>query len=157
MLKILAVSTAVFLSACATIPADAPAYSRAPDAPEGQANVYIYRVGAVPFLRTPTIKINDEAIFDLPECSYTVVTLPAGTHEFMVDWSFDAGAPDLKFPFEVAAGTPVYIKITGSFGAGYRSMTFGSAAKGISRAAAEAELQVCCQYIKPIVGNLNAK
>ena len=136
-------------SGCATLPASAPAYTRASEAPSGQANVYIYRVGAYPSLRTPKIMIDGVAIIDPPEKAYTFISLPAGTHEFVVNWAWDTGWPDLKFPITVVAGMPLYIKISGRFEPNGTGYTAGSIARVVSPAEAEQELSTCCRYMAP--------
>lgn len=141
---------ALSLSACATIPADAPSYSRAVDASPGYENVYIYRIGAYPTLRTPTVAIDGIKVFDPPEKGYTVVSLAKGTHELTVKWSWDTGWPNLTFPFNVTAAAPLYIKISGSFETvGVGQFKAGSLVQVIPHVLAESELTSCCRYIAP--------
>ena len=146
----LPVSILVFLTACAGVSSRAPAYARAPSPPASSANIYIYRIGAYPTLRTPTIKIDGARIFDPPEKAYTVVTLEEGEHKFVVNWAWDTGWPDLEFPLQVRAGTPMFVKISGSFDTNQSDANvMGSLAELVPEAAAEAELRVCCRYIAP--------
>lgn len=138
--------------ACATLPANAPKYSRAADPPVGYVNLYVYRIGAYPILRTPTISIDDKTLFDPVEHSYTVVSLPVGLHRFKVDWAWDTGWPDLVFSI-VLSSRPLYIKISGSSAlqcvAGPCSGTYEnwSYAHDVDPAVAETELVQCCRYI----------
>jgi hypothetical protein len=135
--------------ACATVPANAPKYSRATNSQAGYTNVYVYRIGAYPTLRTPTIAIDEKTVFDPPEGSYTVMALPAGRHRFKVDWAWDTGWPDLVFPI-VVRSEPLYIKISGSFSyAGNSTYEAGSYARSVEPAAAETELEACCRYLPP--------
>lgn len=137
------------ICACATVPSNAPHYRRAATPGPGLANVYIYRIGALPRLRTPKVTIDGSGIFDPPEKSYTVVTIPGGLHEMKIDWAWDTGWPDLDFPISVAAGQSLYIKITGSFrftGLAYQA---GSYAKEVPQATAEYEIVNCCRFIAP--------
>lgn len=136
-------------AACATVPAQAPAFKRAADTPPGKANVYIYRIGAYPTLRKPTITVDGTTVFAPPERSYTVIALDRGQHELKVDWAWDTRWPDLAVPLTVES-EDLYIKITGSFdraeGTTYRA---GSYALKVDRAVAEAEMAKCCRYLAP--------
>ena len=140
--------SATLLVACATVPRHAPRYSRAANPPAGSSNVYVYRIGAYPILRTPTISIDGKAVFDPAEGSYTVVSLPAGQHRVKVDWAWDTGWPDLAFPIDVDA-EPLYIKISGSYTNLGTRFKAGSSAWRIEPAAAEVELAQCCRYVAP--------
>lgn len=147
---VLPVSILVFLTACAGVSSHAPAYARAPSPPASSANIYIYRIGAYPTLRTPTIKIDGARIFDPPEKAYTVVSLEEGVHKFTVNWAWDTGWPDLEFPLQVRAGSPKYIKISGSFDTSRSDANvLGSLAQLVPEPAAEAELRACCRYMAP--------
>ena len=148
-MKALIIAVALLLTGCVTVPANAPTYSRAAEPPAGQGNVYIYRIGAVPTLRTPTISIDGSPVFDPPEKAYTVVALPVGPHEVLVNWGWDTGAPDLKFPIQVIGATPLYIKITGSFETTGMSYRMGSLAQGVPQVIAEREIEACCRYLEP--------
>lgn len=143
------IAAILVLAGCAIVPSNAPTYARAADPPQGETNVYIYRIGAFPILRTPTILIDGKRIFDPPEKSYTVVALPPGPHEFKVDWAWDTGWPDLTLPMSVDT-QPLYIKISGSFTPkGARVYEAGSYAQRVAPAAAEAEMAQCCRYLAP--------
>ena len=139
---------ATLVVACASVPANAPKYARAASPRAGYANVYVYRIGAYPILRTPTISIDDKTVFDPAEGSYTVVSVPVGRHQFKVDWAWDTGWPDLVFPI-VVSSEPLYIKISGSFTPTGLQFEAGSYAHGVEPAAAEAELVQCCRYVSP--------
>lgn len=135
--------------ACATIPSDAPPFSRAAAAPAGLENLYIYRQGAYPTMRSPIVRINGKEIVSPPEGSYTVVPITPGTHTVLVEWSWDTGWPNLDFPIEVKPGESFYMKISGSFeqsGLNYRA---GSSASQVEPVAAETEMKTCCRYIRP--------
>jgi hypothetical protein len=118
-------SILLLLGACATVPANAPAYARAPEPPEGLSNVYIYRIGAYPTLRAPMVSIDGRAIISPAERAYTVVALQPGPREVKVNWAWDTGWPDVAFTVDVEAGKPLYLKVSGSFdqvsGTTYRS------------------------------------
>lgn len=148
--RVAAIFSALCLGACASVPSSAPKYSRAPDPPASSANVYIYRIGAYPTLRTPAVQIDGVPIFDPPEKAYTVVPIKGGAHEFVINWAWDTGWPDLKFPLPVTAGTRMYVKISGSFeSTGGGNYEAGSIARLVPEAQAEAEILACCRYIKP--------
>ena len=140
---------AVVLVACATVPAGSPTYRRAPAAPPGKANLYIYRIGAYPTLRKPTISIDGKVIFTPPEGAYTIVTLEEGQHEFKVDWAWDTRWPDLKLPLEIES-QDLYIKISGSFTrSGFNEYEAGTYANRVDQTVAEREMAACCRYLAP--------
>jgi len=148
------VALVVAMTACATLPADAPQYSRAPEPAAGRTNVYIYRIGAYPTLRTPKISIDGAHIFDPPERSYTVVTLTPGDHEVRVKWSWDTGWPSLRFNIRVGS-EPLYLKISGSF-VQHPGLSFedaGSFARVVPQVYAEPEIASCCRYTAPVTPN----
>ena len=143
-------AVAATASGCAAIPSDAPAYVRATSAPAGLENVYIYRKGAYPTLRSPIIRVNTKEIVSPPEGSYTVFPIVPGVHTVTVEWSWDTGWPNLDFPIEVKPGESFFLKLSGSFdqvsGSTYSA---GSVAQQVEPAAAEAEMAKCCRYIRP--------
>ncbi|HEY0157392.1 MAG TPA: hypothetical protein VGF28_08920 [Thermoanaerobaculia bacterium] len=137
------------LAACATVPANAPTYRRAPAAPPGKANLYIYRIGAYPTLREPTISVDGKVIFTPPEGAYTVVALEEGQHELKVDWAWDTRWPDLKLPLEIQS-RDLYMKISGSFTrSGLNDYEAGSYAFAVEQAVAEREIAACCRFLAP--------
>lgn len=149
-MRTILLSMLLLLGACATVPANAPTYARAPEPAAGLSNVYIYRIGAYPTLRAPTVKIDGRAVISPAEKSYTVAQLAPGVHVVDVNWAWDTGWPDLNFKIDVEADKPLYIKISGSFdnvgGGTYRA---GSSAYLVEQAAAEPEITACCKYVRP--------
>ncbi len=150
MKNIVFAAIGLLLSACATVPMNAPTYVRAADPPAGQSNLYIYRIGAYPTLRAPIIYVDDQPIISPAERAYTVVPLPVGTREVRVDWAGDTGWPDLKFPIEIEGRAPLYIKISGSFENRGSYYNAGSSARLVPQELAEPELLECCRYVRPI-------
>ncbi|RZJ01896.1 MAG: hypothetical protein EON90_00850 [Brevundimonas sp.] len=155
-MRTLLISLILLLAGCASVPSNAPAYSRAAEPPPGLSNVYIYRLGAYPILRAPTISIDRRAVISPAERAYTVVTLPPGSHEVQVNWPWDTGWPDLTFKIDVEPNTPLYLKVSGSFthlGSVYPaglSYEAGSSVHRLPQAVAEPEMTVCCRYVRPI-------
>jgi hypothetical protein len=147
----LVIAAALILGGCATLPADAPQYSRATAAPEGYATVYFYRVGAPPKLRTPTVLLDNKKISEPPELAYTWVYVKAGTRKFRVEWLRDTGWPAVEFMGGVSGGASYYYKITGTFEAQGLTHILGSSTRLIPSPIAEAELRDCCKYIKPLI------
>jgi len=134
------------LSGCASVPNSAPRFAAAAAAPTGYQNVYIYRIGAYPTKRTPTIAIDGKPVFDPPETAYTVVHLTPGQHWISTKWSWDAGTPPLSVPFEIANG-PVYIRLSGDFDFRGLSYRVGTNIGMVPQAPTEAELSRCCRYV----------
>lgn len=140
----------IALSGCGAMPASAPAFVDAPDPGPGLSNVYIYRLGAYPSLRTPALLVDGRRVFRPREQAYTVVALAPGTHQVTLDWAADTGWPDLQFPIEVPAGEPLFLKISGDFtpaSGGY--YVAESNARRVDAALARAELRDCCRYQAP--------
>jgi hypothetical protein len=137
----------LMLGGCASVPDSAPSYARAPTPNADLSNVYIYRIGASPTKRTPTIYIDEREVFDPPERSYTVVALAPGKHSIGTKWAVDTGAPNLSFVIDVVRGESYYMKLSGDFkrSGGYWNTT--SRANKIDESVAERELLNCCRYI----------
>ena len=137
----------ILTSSCALLPSGAAPYSRAAEPPQGHVNVYIYRINAYPLLRAPSIIIDGQPIFDPPQNAYTVITLPEGKHELLVDWAWDT-APDFKFSFHIATGPPLYIRVSSGEG-GTKKGLFTTVAKVVDPSQAESELRACCRLVTP--------
>lgn len=153
-MRTILLSMLLLLGACATVPANAPTYERAPEPPAGLSNVYIYRIGAYPTLRAPTVSIDGRAVISPAEKSYTVVALAPGVHDVQVNWAWDTGWPDLDFKIEVEADKPLYLKISGSFdNMGGGSFRAGSSTYQVPQDLAEREVVACCRYVRPKAGN----
>jgi len=137
----------MLLSACASIPDSAPRYERLPPAPDNLVNVYLYRVGANPTKRTPTIYIDEREVFDPPERAYTVLNLSPGKHSVATRWLWDTGAPNLSFPIDIPVGESYYLKLSGDFktSGGYWKTT--SVVFHVDEKIAEQELKNCCRYL----------
>jgi hypothetical protein len=152
-MRTILLSMLLLLGACASVPANAPAYSRAPEPAEGLSNVYIYRIGAYPTLRAPMISIDGRNVISPAERAYTVVALAPGPHEVQVNWAWDTGWPDLKFPILVEAGKPLYLKVSGSFdNIGGNTYRAGSSTQELPQVVAEPEMTACCRYVRPMRG-----
>jgi hypothetical protein len=158
----IAALAAFILGGCATIPRDAPPYSRAPDAPPRHQNVYIYRLNTPSYfglqLRTPAIAVDGFPVFDPPENAYTVLALPEGIHQLTSEWSWDLNffPKSIVLPITVTSTEPLYIKIGGQclvaaldlsfLGSSHRICT---SLQIIPQSQAESELTSCCRYIAP--------
>ncbi len=153
-MRVLLFSLFVVLSACASVPAGAPTYARAPDPPAGLSNVYIYRIGAYPTLRAPMVRLDGRAVISPAEGSYTVVQLPPGSHQVMVDWAWDTGWPDVSSAIEVEEGAALYLKISGDFeivSRTYNGFNYEATSimMPIEQEVAEREMAACCRYVRP--------
>lgn len=153
MRPLLASLLALLVTACASVPANAPAYTRAPTPPAGLSNVYLYRIGAYPTLRAPMVRVNDITVISPAERAYTVIQVPPGQHDLVIDWAWDTGWPDITTPFTVEPGVPLYLKISGDFermGGGDYLAT--SLVMAVPMAEAEREMLLCCRYVRPLRG-----
>ena len=138
----------LLLAGCVT-PADAPRYARAPSPSSGFANVYFYRAGAMPALRTVSIRVDGHEILDAPNHSYTVVQVPAGSHAFDVRWPIDTIMPSLNFLMNVEAGESIYVRVDGGIAIAASTYNTATSAHRISPSDAESELSQCCRYMAP--------
>jgi hypothetical protein len=143
--------SAVLASACSTVPASAPDYKREAPGSNGLVNLYVYRIGAFPSKRSPSIYIDERELFDPPEGSYTVVRLKPGKHAVATRWSWDTGAPNLSFVIDVPPSDSYYLKLSGDFkGSGLvpgMIVTNTSFARQVDQEIAEQELRNCCRFI----------
>jgi hypothetical protein len=147
------------MEGCASLPAGAPHFVSAPNAPEGYATVYIYRLGAYPKLRRPSVFIGDVIIFDPPERALTWVYVRSGDRNIRVHWTWDAGSPDLSFSQEFDAGHSYFIKLSGSFSlritpnlnSATANGALGTFARVVPQAEAQNELETCCKFMAPKV------
>jgi hypothetical protein len=144
----------VFLAGCASIPANAPAYSRAADAGDGRANVYVYmrkihgdNLCSMACLRT--LFVDGRPAFDLVPGAYTFVSLAAGTHRLQL---VSSGGPGMEFYLPVEGGRSQYVRIRDRRTAvtlpdGTLVGGIETRAEGIAEPEAEAELSACCRYV----------
>jgi hypothetical protein len=137
---------AALLSGCASVPSSAPHFSVAPPAPAGYQDVYIYRFGAYPSKRTPTIAVDGKPVFDPPETAYTVIHLRPGDHWITTKWSWDTGTPPLSWSFPVK-DTSVYIRLSGDASTAGFAYHVGTEIRGIPAEQAQWELRKCCRYV----------
>jgi hypothetical protein len=140
---------ALLFSGCATIPLNAPPFSVAAAAPAGFSNVYLYRQGAYPTMRSPVITLDGKRVLSPPEGSYTVLPMSVGQHDVVIDWGWDTGWPDLDFKLDVEEGQTSYLKLSGSFETSGSQYTAGSMVHTMPEALAVAEMTRCCRYIRP--------
>lgn len=148
-MRIGAIAFGLLLSGCAMIPLEAPAYLPAPEAPAGFSNIYLYRKGAYPALRSPVINIDGKRVLSPPEGSYSVLPLAVGVHAIELNWSDDTGWPDLDFSLEVKSGETQYLKLSGSYSYDQQKSTMGSVVDRMSPVYAIPEMKLCCRYIRP--------
>lgn len=149
MKNVLAFMCLFFVFGCTSLPRNAPPYSPATLAKDDSGILYIYRLGAYPILRAPTILVNQEKIIKPPEKAYTWVYLSPGTHKMTIDWAWDTGWPDLELEVPIESGKEHFVKITGSFEALGLTHHMGTEALFIEKTVAEQELRDCCKYMQP--------
>jgi len=151
------VGVVIFLAGCASVPASAPAYSRAPDAGDGRANVYVYR-GRLDDGRDPcsrvharTLFVDGRPAFDLVQGAYTVLSLAVGTHRLELLRDAASGCAELEFYLHVEDSRSRYVRISD-----VRTMVtlydgphaaIETRAENLPESAAEAELKACCRYV----------
>lgn len=137
----------IFMNSCVTIPKDAPPYTRVDNPPTGYTHVYFYRPPR-PLLFVPSVLVDDKLIFEPPSGSYTLITLPAGSHTVNIKWDW-ADNPDLEFPIDLIAGDSIYIKILTTHEQHGFTLIYGSVAQPVPQDEAEKDLIQCCRYIAP--------
>jgi hypothetical protein len=143
-----------FLAGCASIPANAPAYSRAPDAGDGRANVYVYRrqvdgENLCTKARKQTLFVDGRPAFDLLPGAYTFVSLGAGSHRLQL---LSSGCPEMEFYVLVEGGQSQYVRIRDSkvvvhLPNGRLVDGLETRAETIAEPIAETELTACCRYV----------
>jgi hypothetical protein len=142
----------IFASACATVPADAPAFSRAAAAPAGFENLYIYRPPGPPIYGSPSIKIDSNEVASPPSWSYTVIPIASGQHTVLIDWGWWSGWPALDFPIQVKPGESLYLRIGSDLDFSFMYDTRRSEAQEVESTVAEREMKQCCRYVRPLGG-----
>ena len=147
----LVLSISLVCAGCASAPTtQRPA--AAPTAPEGYATVYLYRLGAIPKLRRPTVSLDDTTICEPRERELTWVYVPAGAHTIRVHWAPSVGLPDSLLAHDFAAGKSYYAKISGSLAiqplisGGFVAST--DSVVQVTTTPAD-DLALCCAYIPP--------
>lgn len=132
------------LAGCATAGPTEP-FTPAAAAPEGHANLYIYRHRAPPYIYRAEVHVDDRLVVKLPEGSYSVFPLSQGTHNIRVE-SFDW--PDVSFTVKVEDTSDIFIRFTGgaeNIGGG--TLELAAEAYVMDEAAAVAEINSCCRFI----------
>jgi hypothetical protein len=141
---------------CATVPSTAPAYTPAPNAPEGYATVYVYRLGAPPYTQEIKVSLAGKAVLAAPEQGYTWVHVRAGTHTLLAEWPKNLGGggwPNATATQVFEPGKPYYLRLEGRVGSapgGFFSgggMLLTSMVVSRTPAEGEAELKACCRYL----------
>jgi hypothetical protein len=114
-LGILGTAGLLSLAACASVPLDAPPYTRAPAPPPGSSHLYVYRpASSYPSARSPSIVVGDKVFGSLPVGGYTLITLPPGTHRVKIDWPRDLPWPDLELDVTLPDQGSAYLKTSGA-------------------------------------------
>jgi len=133
------------LAGCATAPTEP--FSPAVPAPEGQANLYIYRHRAPPYIYRAEVYVDDRLVVKLPERGYSVFPVTQGPHTIRIE-SFDW--PDVSFTIKAEDSSDIYIRFTGgaeNIGGG--TLELAAEAYIVEQAAAVAEISACCRFISP--------
>jgi hypothetical protein len=144
-------SISLFCAGCVSAPTGQQ-FAGAPAAPEGYATVYLYRLGAIPKLRRPTVFLDDVTVYEPREGEVTWVYVRTGAHTIRVHWARSVGLPDSLLKHDFVAGKSYYSKISGSM-AIHPLITGGFVGSTDSviqlTDAATDNLTICCNYIAP--------
>lgn len=125
-----------------------------PTAPDkGKSTLVLYRSSEKPLAEVPTVMVDGRILFTPSERDYTWVHLPTGTHSVVVDWPASTDWPDLAFEVELVDGSPLYLKLSGSYQRrDVHEGVAGSTANAIPPKAALGEIQACCRYVPHMGG-----
>ena len=144
------------LSGCAST-AYGPAYleSKAMQGKAGYATLYVFREHAEPTLFGAAIQINGKEVTTLNQGGYTWVYAQPGRNKIKAVWAGLSGQQDSYFTLNIEAGETYYVDVTGISrlaGMSNRHMYFdmGSGLNGVNPAVAEARLEKCCKFQKPV-------
>lgn len=99
-------------SGCATIPEDAPLYAGLFPQTVDAANVYILRPyhdfgRAVSY----NVLLNERRVADLPNGTYTMIQVPAGTYSINIPGSFWSGMKDIKGQITADIGRSYFLAL----------------------------------------------
>ena len=156
MHKLLASLLLLLLSACQTVPRDAPSFTPAPPAPPGYGTLYLYRLDAPPYTGLIYFSVSERRIFAAQEQAYTWVHIKAGEHSVFAEWPAQPGwksPPAAKV--KVTEGASTYVRAEGAVKWRPPSWTtpaginMNSMLTLIPPERASAELVVCCRYVRP--------
>jgi hypothetical protein len=134
----------LLVASCATAPSEP--FSPAAPAPDGHANLYIYRHRAPPYIYRAEVYVDDRLVVKLPERGYSVFPVSRGAHTVRVE-SFDW--PDVSFTLNVE-DSDIFIRFTGgaeNIGGG--TLELAAEAYIVEEAAAAVEINACCRFISP--------
>lgn len=149
--------TAIVCASCSTAPPTAPTYAPAPNAPDGYATVYIYRLGAPPFTQEIRVNFAGKAVLAAPEQGYTWLHVRGGTHTLLAEWPknlMGGGWPNASATQLFEPGKAYYFRLAGQVGStpgGFFSgggMLLTSMVVSRTPAEGEAELKACCRYMQ---------
>ncbi len=146
--QLVAMTALLLLASCVSAPKSAPGYTRAPSAADGHANLYIYRHRAPPYIYHAKIYVDDKLVAKLPEEGYTVLPVTFGKHTIKVvsfDW------PDVTGVIEVQDSAEFFVKFSGGTITGTTHNKIFAELLLPEAAIAEADMQVCCRLIQPLI------
>lgn len=146
MARFFAIAALLILAGCVSAPRPGTPFTPAASAPEGHANLYIYRHRAPPYIYRAEIYVDDRLVVKLPERGYAAIPVSIGAHSIRVD-SFDW--PDVSFSLNVEDSADVFVKFTGaSTNVGGGTVELLAETYLMDPAVAEAEISACCRFIR---------
>lgn len=154
-----AIRTVAFLfclSALAGCVAQGPVYSESKPLQEkpGYAVLYVFREYAEPTAWGSTIHIDDKEVVTLDQGGFTWVYAKPGKRKIKAVWAILSGQRNSFISLEIAEGKTYFVDVTGisqMTGAGYGYLVkMGSGMNDVNPEAAEARLQKCCKFQRPI-------
>ncbi len=139
----------IVITACTSIPTDAPIYSKAPDANYGFATLYIYRLGNPESVRTPDIILKEKVVAKLPTGAYTWLHVPIGKYPVKIRWGFMNDTPDLDFDIVVENGQEYFLRVKDEVAINSEEAILSIESGYVLKNMAVQELEACCKYVSP--------
>lgn len=135
------------VAGCVSAPSPNTPFTRAASAPDGYANLYIYRHRAPPYIYRAEVYVDDSLAVKLPERGYSVIPVEHGEHSIRVD-SFDW--PDVGFRMNVEDSSDIFVKFTGGSNyVGQGTVEMAAEVYLVDQTVAEAEIGTCCRFVRP--------
>jgi hypothetical protein len=147
-MRFLVIAAVLMLANCASAPDPNTPFVAAAAAPEGHANLYVYRHRAPPYIYRAEIYVDDVLVVKLPERGYSVIPVRQGQRIVRIE-SFDW--PDVSFKVDVNDSSDIFVRFTGEANRLQGlTMELVAAAYLVEAPMGQAELSACCRFVEPI-------
>jgi len=148
-MKVYMVLMVVLLSACATAPKGAKAFSEVniPRPSNGKSTLVFYRKITPPASYEMRVHINGKETVSLPNNTFSYVSLNAGTTKIETKWSAWSGARSKEKSIQIPPNKVVYLELTSSVYSPGGIQLGGGSTQAQADSYAVKTLKACCKYV----------